>query len=385
MVGFSSTWRLSLRLLFFNSGTLVLACTFHWAFFIFLFTRSYESKVPFKAPIKYSVGINMLPQFLWHKVCKQDTHGLIHVCYMLFLLVKERKKRDFYHRTEAMALCEGYLLAFPTVSKSLHCRGLASYFPLKTSVGESARRYRNKRICETSFILLASSALYWTKRERWKLCLTFEFSWNIQFLLWRTLCYQVMCPLDVHAVCVFPPISAFEQFDAVPPCGTLLVSGSLHTVTQTEQTPAPVPRLVLINYQQRLYPAAAGGKQRVKRNRRECGIRFFHHQGSGVWHQGSRSSPTWDTTNRPIYFFCCLTFFFVCFFFKLNVHYLPDAFNYWWIPAAWWCWWFTFVRRDPPQFTLFNTGSRSHLLLGAFSQRKRSLLLLFFFYNQSFL
>lgn len=68
--------------------------------------------------------------------------------------------------------------------------------------------------------------------------------------------------------CVFPPVSAFEHSDAVPPRGTLLVSGSLHTVTQTEQTPVPVPRFVLINYQQRLYPAAVGGKQRIKERKR---------------------------------------------------------------------------------------------------------------------
>lgn len=91
----------------------------------------------------------------------------------------------------------------------------------------------------------------------------------------------------MHAVGVFPSVSAFEHSDAVPPRGTLLVSGSLHTVTQTEQTPVPVPRLVLINYQQRLYPAAAGGKPRVKRNRRECGM---HSSTTGVPAYGVRAT-----------------------------------------------------------------------------------------------
>lgn len=59
-------------------------------------------------------------------------------------------------------------------------------------------------------------------------------------------------------------ISSPYHSDAAPPRGTLLVSGSLRTVTQTEQTPAPKPRHVLINYQQRLYPAATGGKRCMK-------------------------------------------------------------------------------------------------------------------------
>lgn len=53
-------------------------------------------------------------------------------------------------------------------------------------------------------------------------------------------------------------ISGLERSDAVSPQGTLLVSGSLHTAPLTEQTPVPMPELVLINYQQRPYPAATG-------------------------------------------------------------------------------------------------------------------------------
>lgn len=49
--------------------------------------------------------------------------------------------------------------------------------------------------------------------------------------------------------------------DAVPSHGTLLVNGSLLTTPLTELTPAPMPRLVLINYQQRPYPDAIGRKQ----------------------------------------------------------------------------------------------------------------------------
>lgn len=169
---------------------------------------------------------------------------------------------------------------------------------------------------EVDFILLVSSALYRTKRERWKLRLAFDFSWNVQFSLWRARwsfairwCAHRMC----MQFCVFPPVSAFEHSDAVPPRGTLLVSGSLHTVTQTEQTPAPVPRFVLINYQQRLYPAAVGGKQCIKRNGREVGMRFYHHWGS-VWRQGNQSSPIWYDllrTCRYISFIVWPLFFFL--------------------------------------------------------------------------
>lgn len=75
-----------------------------------------------------------------------------------FCLCWNKRKRDFYQRTEAMALCECYLLAFPTVIKSLRRRGLASYFHLKTSEGESARRYRGT----SGSVLYMWNRFYWT-------------------------------------------------------------------------------------------------------------------------------------------------------------------------------------------------------------------------------
>lgn len=176
--------------------------------------------------------------------------------------------------------------------------------------------HRNKRArkCETGFSLPASSALYFTKRG--KVQVVFDFSIQLEhpvFALTGTLKlrYQVVCTQDVHAVCVFPSVSAFEHSDTVPPRGTLLVSGSLHSVTQTEQTPAPVPRLVLINYQQRLNPAAAGGKQRVKRMEENVAC---DSSTTGCLASG----PLDMRYSTPIYFFCCFDLFFLVFF-NLNV------------------------------------------------------------------
>lgn len=278
-----------------------------------------------------------------------------------FCLCWNKRKRDFYHRTEAMALCEGYLLAFPTVIKSLRRGGPASYFPLKSSEGESARRYTRTsgsvRDMWDRFYLTSIFCALLNKEERVEVVFGFWIQLERPVLTLTgvlKLCSQVMCAQDVQAVCGFPPISGFEHSNAVPPRGTLLVSGSLHTVTQTEQTPAPVPRLVLINYQQRLYPAAAGGKQCIKRNGRECGMPFFHHQGSGLWHQGNKGSPTWYEILRAGRCISSVVWPLFMFLFNLNVHYLSDMFNYRWCCLAWWCWWFTFVCRDPPRFALFN-------------------------------
>lgn len=67
-------------------------------------------------------------------------------------------------------------------------------------------------------------------------------------------------------------ISDFQRSDEVSPRGTLLVDGSLHTAPLTEQTPVPMPELVLINYQQRSYPAVTGRK----RDRAKESERIFH-------------------------------------------------------------------------------------------------------------
>lgn len=51
---------------FLTRGAHVWASTFHWGVFIFLIAGSSDTNVSFKAPVKYSVEINMLPQSLWH-------------------------------------------------------------------------------------------------------------------------------------------------------------------------------------------------------------------------------------------------------------------------------------------------------------------------------
>lgn len=43
------------------------------------------------------------------------------------------------------------------------------------------------------------------------------------------------------------------------------MNGSLHPALLTERTPVPMPELVLINYQQRPYPAATGKKEQGKK------------------------------------------------------------------------------------------------------------------------
>lgn len=114
---------------------------------------------------------------------------------------------------------------------------------------------------------------------------------------------------DVHtrcacSLCFLPPVSAVEHCDTVPPRGTLLVSGSLHTVTQTEQTSAPVPRIVLINYQQRLYPAAAGRQAKCKMELKRK--RYALLPPPGVWclASGQPNSPTWHEMLRRCQYIC---------------------------------------------------------------------------------
>lgn len=57
-------------------------------------------------------------------------------------------------------------------------------------------------------------------------------------------------------------ISSLYHSDAVSPQGTLLVDGPLHTPPLTERTPVFMPELVLINYQERTFPAATGKKRK---------------------------------------------------------------------------------------------------------------------------
>lgn len=60
----------------------------------------------------------------------------------------------------------------------------------------------------------------------------------------------------------FQYFPSFYNSDAVSPLGTLLVDGSLHTPPLTEHTPAFMPELVLINYQESAYPAATGERRK---------------------------------------------------------------------------------------------------------------------------